>query len=224
MGRGRHVLRTAYRVLTISSSVRCCVAGGREPQALDFMRVDGRPSRGCCFWGICFWLVYNTEPHNQWEVPCGPSDWFQWSTSVALCAGRSVYWGTCRSTAVEALPSPLFFLRLYGFLWGGGLAHGGTWFRTPCPNCRAEPVKVLAAAPPPHKRVGSGLRSQIGPLARRGIPFPIAFLSKYYYRHCTVTVVYHFRSHAIRAYTAATNEDIFSTQYAVSTQCIWYTS
>ena len=24
-------------------------------------------------------------------------------------------------------------------------AHGGTWFRTLCPNCRAEPSKVLAA-------------------------------------------------------------------------------
>ena len=41
-------------------------------------------------------------------------------------------------------------------------------------HCRAEPFKVLAAAPrqrpDPVKRVGSGLRSQIGPLARRGIP------------------------------------------------------
>ena len=36
--------------------------------------------------------------------------------------------------------------------------------------CRAKPFKVLAAAPRPRKRVGSGLRSQIGPLARRGIP------------------------------------------------------
>ena len=32
-------------------------------------------------------------------------------------------------------------------------------------HCRAEPFKVLAAAPRPRKRVGSGLRSQIGPLA-----------------------------------------------------------
>ena len=47
-------------------------------------------------------------------------------------------------------------------------AHGGTWFRTPSPNCRAEPFK--RQRPDPVKRVGSGLRSQIGPLARRGIP------------------------------------------------------
>ena len=31
-------------------------------------------------------------------------------------------------------------------------AHGGTWFRTPCPNCRAELSKVPAAAPQPRKK------------------------------------------------------------------------
>ena len=31
-------------------------------------------------------------------------------------------------------------------------ARGGTWFRTPCPNCRAEPFKASAAAPRPRKR------------------------------------------------------------------------
>ena len=33
-------------------------------------------------------------------------------------------------------------------------AHGGTWFRTPCPNCRAKPFKVLSvsgSAPTPQK-------------------------------------------------------------------------
>ena len=30
--------------------------------------------------------------------------------------------------------------------------HGGTWFRTPCPNCRAEPFKVPATAPRPRKK------------------------------------------------------------------------
>ena len=39
-------------------------------------------------------------------------------------------------------------------------AHGGRCFRTPCPDCRAEPFNVPAAAPRPRKRVGSGLRSQ----------------------------------------------------------------
>ena len=51
----------------------------------------------------------------------------------------------------------------------GNRAHGERCFRTPCPNCHAEPSTVPAAAPRPRKRVGSGLRSQIGPLARRGI-------------------------------------------------------
>ena len=41
--------------------------------------------------------------------------------------------------------------------------------------CRAKPLKVLAAAPRPRKRVGSWLRSQIGPLARRGIPGCLMF-------------------------------------------------
>ena len=41
---------------------------------------------------------------------------------------------------------PLFF---YGFFLE---AHGGTWFRTPCPNCRAKPLKVLAAAPRPREK------------------------------------------------------------------------
>ena len=31
-------------------------------------------------------------------------------------------------------------------------ARGGTWFRTPCPNCRAKPSKVLAAAPRPREK------------------------------------------------------------------------
>ena len=30
--------------------------------------------------------------------------------------------------------------------------YRGTWFRTPCPNCRAKPFKVLAAAPRPRKK------------------------------------------------------------------------
>ena len=30
-------------------------------------------------------------------------------------------------------------------------ARGGTWFRTPCPNCRAEPFKASASAPRPRK-------------------------------------------------------------------------
>ena len=31
-------------------------------------------------------------------------------------------------------------------------AHGGRCFRTPCPNCRAKPFKVLAVAPRPRKK------------------------------------------------------------------------
>ena len=31
-------------------------------------------------------------------------------------------------------------------------SRGGRCFRTPCPNCRAKPFKVLAAAPRPRKK------------------------------------------------------------------------
>ena len=39
----------------------------------------------------------------------------------------------------------------YGCFWVIE-AHGGRCFRTPCPNCRAKPFKVLAAAPRPRKK------------------------------------------------------------------------
>ena len=48
--------------------------------------------------------------------------------------------------------------------------HGRRCFRTPCPIVVRSRPKCQRQRPDPAKGVGSGLRSQIGPLARRGIP------------------------------------------------------
>ena len=60
------------------------------------------------------------------------------------------------------------FLRLFSVIE----ARRGTWFTTRCPNSRAEPSKSVSgsAHPDPAKKVDLWLRSQIGPLVRRGIP------------------------------------------------------
>ena len=43
--------------------------------------------------------------------------------------------------------------------------RGGTWFRTPCPNCRAEPFKVSAAAPR-HPTSGGLMTQKASPAGR----------------------------------------------------------